>query len=144
MSSLALPGNFVVSTLMSGCSEFHFLTTSATFVMPSPSGRRCRYLMVTGPDADVAADCEALWLDDPDPSEELPQAPRTSVPATIAATEATRRVRRVIMSTLFLERRDAESPHPRDVDRRVVETALDPPQTSCTRVHYGMPPHSDK
>lgn len=57
--------------------------------------------MVTGPEA--AADCDAALPGDPDPPEELPQAPSTSVPATIAATEAIRRVRRVIMSTLFLE-----------------------------------------
>ena len=101
MSSLALPGNFVVSTWMSGCSEFHLLTMPATFVISSPSGKRCKYLIVTGPEA--VADCDEASLGDPDPPEELLQAPSTSVPATIAAIEAIRRVRRVIMSTLFLE-----------------------------------------
>lgn len=41
------------------------LTISATFVIPSPSGKRCKYLMVTGPEA--AADCDAALPDDQDP-----------------------------------------------------------------------------
>jgi hypothetical protein len=68
---------------------------------PFPVGQTVQVL-----DGDRAGSCRGLrrsLTGRPGSPEELPQAPSTSVPATIAATEAIRRVRRVIMSTLFLE-----------------------------------------
>ncbi len=89
--SPASPSHLVAFTWMSGCSSFHFATVSSTLIMPSPSGRRCRYSISTASPVVSSAAAPDSWVSFSSAALSAPEQPARPNAATVSAAVATSR-----------------------------------------------------